>query len=71
MYKVNLIDKISCILVILGALNWGLFGLFNLDLVHAIFGGELQLIARVIYIFIGVAGIDILILLIKTKKRII
>lgn len=71
MYKVNLIDKISCILVIIGALNWGLYGLLNLDLVHAIFGGQLQLIARVIYILVGVAGIDILLFIIKTKKRIV
>jgi uncharacterized protein len=71
MYKVNLIDKISCILILIGALNWGLYGLFNLDLVHAIFGGELQLVARIIYILVGVAGIDILLFIIKIKKRII
>lgn len=71
MYKVNLIDKISCILILIGALNWGLYGLFNLDLVHAIFGGELQVIARIIYILVGVAGIDILLFIIKIKKRII
>lgn len=71
MYKINLIDKISIILVIIGALNWGLYGLFNLDLVHTIFGGQLQLIARVIYILVGVAGIDILLFIVKTKKRIV
>lgn len=70
MYKVNLIDKVSCILVIIGALNWGLYGLFSLDLVHAILGNQLQLIARIIYILIGVAGIDVLLFIIKTKKRI-
>jgi uncharacterized protein len=70
MYKVNLIDKISCILVIIGALNWGLYGLFSLDLVHAIVGEQLQLLARIIYILIGVAGIDVLLFMIKIKKRI-
>lgn len=70
MYKVNLIDKISCILVIIGALNWGLYGLFSLDLVHVILGEQLQLLARIIYILIGVAGIDVLLFMIKIKKRI-
>jgi len=70
MYKVNLIDKASCILIIFGALNWGLYGLFGLDLVRVIAGNHLQLIARIIYILIGVAGIDVLLFLLKTKKRI-
>lgn len=70
MYKVNLIDKVSCILVLIGALNWGLFGLFGLDLVRVLVGNHLQLIARIIYILIGVAGIDVLLFLLKTRKRI-
>ncbi|MFL0268295.1 DUF378 domain-containing protein [Candidatus Clostridium radicumherbarum] len=70
MYKVNLIDKVSCILVIFGALNWGLFGLFGLDLVRILVGNHLQLIARIIYILIGVAGIDVLLFLLKTRKRV-
>lgn len=69
MYKLNLLDKVSIILVVLGALNWGLYGLFNLDLVHAIFGGQLQLIARIIYILIGAAGLYLLLLLFKAKKQ--
>jgi uncharacterized protein len=68
MYKLNIIDKISFILVIIGALNWGLVGLFNLDLVEALFGGKLQLVTRVIYILIGAAGINMILLLLKIKK---
>jgi uncharacterized protein len=68
MYKLSLIDKISFILVIAGALNWGLKGLFNLDLLEALFGGNFQVVTRVIYILIGVAGINLLFLLFKAKK---
>lgn len=68
MYKLSLIDKASFILVIIGALNWGLKGLFNLDLIEALFGGNFQVVTRVIYILVGVAGINLLLLLIKAKK---
>ena len=68
MYKFKLIDKISLILVIIGAINWGLIGLFNFNLVGALFGQPASLIGRIIYIFIGVAGVDMLLLLFKTKK---
>ena len=47
---------ISYILVIIGALNWGLVGLFNLDLVALIFG-DMSLLARIIYIAVGVSAI--------------
>ena len=43
-------------LVIIGGINWGLIGLFNYNLVDAIFG-PLSLISRVIYTLVGVAGI--------------
>ena len=68
MYKLSLIDKTSFILVIFGALNWGLKGLFNLDLLEALFGGSFQVITRVIYILVGVAGLNLLFLIIKAKK---
>lgn len=57
------IKKICLILIIIGALNWAFVGLFELDLVASIFGGSDQLLARIIYIIIGIAGlIDISIL---------
>jgi uncharacterized protein len=68
MYKLSLVDKISFIFVIAGAINWGLKGLFNLDLLEALFGGNFQVVTRVIYILVGVAGINLLFLLIKAKK---
>lgn len=51
---------ITYILVIFGALNWGMVGLFGVDLVARLFGNN-TLGARIIYILIGVAAIYILI----------
>jgi uncharacterized protein len=67
MYKLSLIDKISFMLVIAGALNWGLVGFFNLDLIEAILGGKLQIITRIIYILVGTAGINMLLLTVSAK----
>lgn len=71
MYELKLIDKISLILVIIGAVNWGLIGLFNLNLVSILFGEPANLFGRLIYILVGVAGANMLLILIKTKKALI
>lgn len=47
---------ISYILVIIGALNWGLIGLFNVDLVALIFG-EMTILARIVYILVGISAV--------------
>ncbi|UOQ85342.1 DUF378 domain-containing protein [Gracilibacillus salinarum] len=51
--------KLALILVIIGAINWLLIGLFQFDLVAAIFGGGSQegTFARIIYTLVGIAGI--------------
>lgn len=54
---------IAYILVIIGAINWGLIGFFGFDLVSSIFG-EMSLLARAVYTFVGLSGI--LLLLINT-----
>lgn len=50
------LQKVCLTLVIIGALNWGLVGLFSFNLVEAIFGVD-SLLTNVIYSFVGVAGI--------------
>lgn len=45
------------ILIIIGALNWGLIGFFGFDLVASVFGGQLSLISRIIFALVGLAGI--------------
>ncbi len=47
----------ALILVIIGALNWLLVGLFKFDLVAAIFGGSGAVMSRIIYILVGLAGL--------------
>lgn len=49
--------SIASILLILGAINWGLVGLFNLDLVETLFKSRNSLIARIVYSLIGLAGL--------------
>lgn len=52
----KVIDTIALILIIIGAINWGLVGIFNFNLVEAIFGG-LSVITRIIYILVGISGL--------------
>ena len=44
-------------LVIVGAVNWGLVGLFQFDLVAALFGGPQAALARIVYSLVGLAGL--------------
>jgi len=50
-------DRLSLILVIIGALNWLLVGLFQFDLVATLFGGRDALLSRIIYTIVGIAGV--------------
>ena len=49
--------KFALILMGLGALNWGLVGIFQLDVVSAIFGSAAAIASRIIYTIVGLAGI--------------
>ena len=50
-------DKIALLLTIIGAINWGLIGIFQFDLVASIFGGQAALVSRIIYTGVGAAGL--------------
>ena len=52
----KIMQIIALILTIIGALNWGMIGLFNLDLVAALFGVG-SLVSHIIYTLVGVAGL--------------
>lgn len=52
----KLLNNIVLTLVIIGALNWLLVGVFNFNLVSAIFG-DMTFLARLIYILVGISGI--------------
>ncbi len=59
MAKMNGWEWIAFILVIIGAINWGLVGLFGLDLVALIFG-SIAVLQKIVYILVGLAGLYIL-----------
>ena len=56
MKNLNTLDWIAIVLVIVGALNWLLVGLFSYDLVAAIFG-DMTTVSRVVYTLVGIAAI--------------
>lgn len=51
----NMLQKIALVFTIIGAINWGLIGLFNFNLVNALFGDSI--LSAIIYMIVGVAGI--------------
>lgn len=63
-------DKLALVLMIIGALNWGLIGIFQFDLVASIFGGMDAVISRIVYTLVGLAGVwGISLLFRKCKNR--
>ena len=50
-------QRMALVLVIVGALNWGLIGFFGFDFISAIFGGMLSGVSRIIYALVGISGL--------------
>ena len=50
-------DILALVLVVIGAINWGVIGLFNVDLLGMLFGGTYSMASRTIYSLIGLAGL--------------
>jgi uncharacterized membrane protein YuzA (DUF378 family) len=54
------LDVLAAVLVVIGALNWGLVGLASLDLVATVFGmgfGETSALSSLVYALVGLAGL--------------
>jgi len=49
------LDVFAAMLVVVGAVNWGLVGLFQFDLVATIFG-DMSALSRMVYVLVGLAG---------------
>ena len=47
----------ALILVIIGAINWGSIGIFGVDIVGSLFGGQLSMVSRIIFTIVGLAGL--------------
>lgn len=66
-----MLDKISLVLVIIGAINWGSIGLFQFDLVAWIFGGQGAILSRIIYTLVALAGIWCISLLFRDSASLV
>lgn len=66
MKKFGTIDWIAFILIIIGAINWGLIGFFQWDLVAAIFG-DMSTLSRIVYDLVGIAGLWAIYALVKSE----
>ncbi len=63
-----MLDRISLILVVIGAINWGAIGLFQFDIVAWIFGGQDAIISRIVYTLVALAGIWCISLLFRRNE---
>ena len=52
----QILQKIALVFTIIGAINWGLIGIFDFDLVATIFG-DMTLLSRIVYTIVGIAGL--------------
>jgi len=51
------LDIVAAVLLVVGGLNWGLWGAFQFDLVAALFGGNTTLLSKIVYIVVGLAAV--------------
>lgn len=65
----GIIHRLALALVIIGAINWGLIGFFEFDLVASIFGGQTALFSKVIYALVGISGLICIPLLFRTDDE--
>ena len=65
-----MLDRISLILVIIGALNWLSVGLFQFDFVAWIGGGQIAAVSRILYALVGIAGLWCISLLFREREPI-
>ena len=60
-------DNTALVLVIIGALNWGSIGLFGVDFVSSIFGGQQAMGSKIVFTLVGLAGLWAISILFKEK----
>ena len=65
------LQRIALAIVVIGAINWGLVGLFQFDLVASIFGGISPIPSRIVYALDGLSGLYCITLLFKPSEEIV
>ncbi len=68
MNKLNSLDIVAIILLVIGGLNWALVGIFNFDLVAAIFG-DMSVVSRIVYVVVGLSAIYLLAVMGNLSKK--
>lgn len=68
MNKLNAVDWIALVLVIVGGLNWALVGILNFDLVAAILG-DMSMLSRIVYSLVGVSAVYVAIIAGTLSKK--
>ncbi len=53
----SVLDRIALALIVIGGINWGLFGIFRFDLVAFLCGGQASVVSRIIYTLVGIAAL--------------
>lgn len=60
--KMNALDWVAWVLVIVGGLNWGLIGFFQFDLVATLFG-DMTMMSRIVYDLVGLAAVYLVLMM--------
>ena len=68
MNKLNAVDWIALVLVIVGGLNWALVGILNFDLVAAILG-DMSMLSRIVYSLVGVSAVYVAVIAGALSKK--
>lgn len=62
-------DKLALILLIIGGINWGLVGIFELDVIAWLFGGSASIISRTLYILVAISAVWCIFLLFRRDEE--
>ena len=65
-----IMDRIALLLAIIGAVNWGLVGIFQFDLVAFVCGGQGAVVSRIIYTLVGLASLWCISLLFRERDEV-
>ncbi|MFT3773275.1 MAG: DUF378 domain-containing protein [Minicystis sp.] len=57
--ELSALDWVAIVIAVIGAINWGLVGLFDFNLVAAFFG-PMSVLSRIVYVLVGISGLYLL-----------
>lgn len=64
-----MVDKIALLLTIIGGINWGLIGIFQIDAIALLFGGQGSIFSRIIYTLVALGAIWCISLLFRPESH--